>query len=117
MEIEDIKPKKNNEYILEIVQRLGLEVPFYLSAEEINTIVSEIKKLKEDSGADIDLEGFIKKLEYKEESNTIQYEVEGYEGFKVITLLPKDLEERVNELDFDESIAKPYERYLEFSKE
>lgn len=104
MNIEDIASKEDSPYVLEIIKRLGIEPLFYLTAEEINTIVEEIKKIKENSSAEISLNGFVKNFEYNKENKTIQYEVEGREGVTVITLIPQEIIDRLEAL---ESRTKP----------
>lgn len=115
MNIEDITSKEDSPYVLEIIKRLGIEPLFYLTAEEINTIVEAIKDIKSGSGSDVNLDGFVKQLKYNEENHTLQFQLEGDNTDRVVNLIPREIPEKLNDLDFNPATAKPYERYIEHS--
>lgn len=98
MNIEDIASKEDSPYVLEIIKRLGIEPLFYLTAEEINTIVEAIKDIKSGSGSDVNLDGFVKQLKYNEENHTLQFQLEGDNTDRVVNLIPREIPEKLNDL-------------------
>lgn len=113
MAIEDIIPKQDSDYALDIIRRLGIEPKYYLSAEDINTIVEAIKN--NEPGGDVNLDGFVKDMKYNESNDTISFMIEGEATERVVSLVPQDLKGTVEDLDFDETTAKPYEKYITHS--